>query len=229
MAIQMDGPLQNPGPGLVQVGEFAATPSGVVPGPTPTQQGSQFWMNSNYSGPEPTVEVKKAFSSAEYASAWIGNYATGLAAIGINTPTVAKTAAIAPVQTTKAMTDLWKAVPEISPAGAVAVNYSPGDSITTSSPTAYNDPNHPNAPASPVSGSGAGTIDTYQPVFPIVTPSLPAELSDLADVPGISGATSAVQSATDAAKSAGYGTIIFLLLILVAGYLLLRSRKGMSA
>ncbi|WAC05665.1 MAG: hypothetical protein OS112_03285 [Methanoregula sp.] len=31
------------------------------------QVGSQFWMDTNYTGPEPTLDVKRAFSDAQYA------------------------------------------------------------------------------------------------------------------------------------------------------------------
>jgi len=34
------------------------------------QLGSQWWMNSDYAGPDPSLETKQAFSGAEYAYAW---------------------------------------------------------------------------------------------------------------------------------------------------------------
>jgi len=229
MAIQMDGPLVNPAPGVVQVGEFARTTTGAIPGPTPIQQGSQFWMNSNYTGPEPTVAVKKAFSSAEYASAWIGNYAQGLKDIGVNvSPRVSEIASYAPVQTTQPMIELWRDVPAIAPQTAVQINYAPGDPPATASPTAYNNPNDANAPPSPVSGAGVGTVDPYQPVFPVVTPNLPALMPELADVPGVNGVASVAQTASDSLKSVGAGTVLIMVAVLAIMYFLFTG-KGVKA
>jgi len=75
MAIQMDGPLVSPGPGLVQTGEYAGNLAGQV---EQLQAGSQFWMASAYQGPEPPLEVKAVFSTADYARDWIATYARQL-------------------------------------------------------------------------------------------------------------------------------------------------------
>ena len=49
----------------------------------PSQQiGSQFWMNSGYSGPEPDLATKAKFSDAQVANAWANTY---LAQANVNT------------------------------------------------------------------------------------------------------------------------------------------------
>lgn len=35
------------------------------------QEGSQFWLNTDYAGAEPSTEVKAAYSTADYARSWI--------------------------------------------------------------------------------------------------------------------------------------------------------------
>lgn len=80
MAIEMDGPLVSPGTGLVQTGAYADNLTGAIQA---TQYGSQFWMNSNYTGPEPPDSVKAMYSTADYARDWIASYASGLVAQGV--------------------------------------------------------------------------------------------------------------------------------------------------
>ncbi len=41
------------------------------------QTGSQYWMDEGYTGPEPNLERKTAFSSADYARDWIQDLASG--------------------------------------------------------------------------------------------------------------------------------------------------------
>jgi hypothetical protein len=100
MAILMDGPLESPGPGLVQTGLYADNTTGKV---EPVQQGSQFWMNSDYTGPEPDLATKAAYSTAEYARDWAATYLRSVTASG---------AAVSPA--------VQKIVVEYPPAGATS-------------------------------------------------------------------------------------------------------------
>lgn len=103
MAIAMDGPLESAGAGLVQTGLYAGNTTGVV---EQLQQGSQFWMDSGYTGPEPSLEVKAAYSTAEYARDWAAAYAKTVAASG---------AAVSPA--------IQKIVVEYPPAGATGTGF----------------------------------------------------------------------------------------------------------
>lgn len=111
MAIQMDGPLTSPGPGLVQTGAFAGNITGQV---EQLQTGSQFWMNSGYTGPEPPLEVKAVFSTADYARDWIAAYAGQLAASGPVSPAVAQIAATYPAPSAQTVA-IWQASPALQP------------------------------------------------------------------------------------------------------------------
>lgn len=79
MAIAMDGPLESPGPGLVQTGLYAGNTTKTV---EQLQRGSQYWMDSGYTGPEPSLEEKAKYSTAEYARDWAAAYARTVAASG---------------------------------------------------------------------------------------------------------------------------------------------------
>ena len=137
---------------------------------TSSQIGSQFWMNSGYSGPEPSIEVKKALSTAEYARDWIGQYAQDL--VGAGVPVQDSVAAMAkdyPVS--EASLALWDAVPAISPGAALETRIAEAGGYTgwassmgvvTANPNTVNNPNSALAPGSPVSGAGAGTVDPFQ-------------------------------------------------------------------
>jgi len=47
------------------------------------QVGSQYWLNKGYTGAEPSNQVKAAFSTATYASSWIGQLAQNMNAAGV--------------------------------------------------------------------------------------------------------------------------------------------------
>jgi len=125
MAIQMDGPLVSPGPGLVQTGEFAGNLTGQV---EQLQTGSQFWMNSGYTGPEPPIEVKAVFSTADYARDWIGQYAAQLAGSGmVVSPAVTEIAATYPAPSAKTLA-IWQAAPSLAP--TIGMQNQPGAATT---------------------------------------------------------------------------------------------------
>jgi len=112
MAIQMDGPLVSPGPGLVQTGLYAGNTTGQV---EQLQTGSQFWMNSGYTGPEPPLEVKAVFSTADYARDWMSTYAGKLVSSNPNvSPAVTTIAETYPAPSAQTLT-IWQAAPQLEP------------------------------------------------------------------------------------------------------------------
>jgi hypothetical protein len=138
------------------------------------QIGSQSWMNSDYQksgAADPSLQVKAALSTADYANQWIGNYATQLQNAGVPvSPAVATIAKTSETPSTQTLA-LWKAAPEISSTGALEdriaeaggyTSWASNMGVVTANPATYNNPNSPLAPASPVSGAGAGTVDIYQ-------------------------------------------------------------------
>jgi hypothetical protein len=135
------------------------------------QIGSQFWMNSGYTGPEPDLATKQAFSTAEYANTWIGDYSKKLVDAGVpvsdSVAAIAKTA----IPPSQQISDLWQAVPQIAPSGALAdriaeaggyTKWATNMGVVTAQTNTVNDPNATLAPPSPVSGAGAGTLDVMQ-------------------------------------------------------------------
>lgn len=97
------------------------------------QIGSQFWMNEGFTGPEPTLEVKAAFSTAEYASGWIGAYVQTLIDKGVTVTDDVKQMALYPAASSPVLKALWQANPTISPQGAYDVRLA---QATLISPTA---------------------------------------------------------------------------------------------
>ena len=119
MAIQMDGPLTSPGPGLVQTGAFAGNLTGQI---EQLQTGSQFWMSSGYQGPEPPLEVKAVFSTADYARDWIAQYARQL---GPNvSPAVRQIQQTYPESPSAQTQIIWANAPQLQP--TVGMQQQPG-------------------------------------------------------------------------------------------------------
>jgi len=89
------------------------------------QQGSQFWLNTDFTGPEPSKAVKAAASSASYARDWMSGYtkATVKASnAGIIKPVSQAVVNIAttypePAAETK---KLWQDYPALAPTGKPA-------------------------------------------------------------------------------------------------------------
>jgi len=79
LAVAMDGPLTIGQPGTVTTGKFASDRNET----SPLQTGSQYWMNSDYTGPEPAIEIKIQFSDANVANEWINKYASTLKGTGM--------------------------------------------------------------------------------------------------------------------------------------------------
>jgi hypothetical protein len=145
MAIEMDGPLTDPGPGLVQVGEFAVNNGGSVPGPQATQTGSQFWMNSDYTGSEPTLAVKALYSDAQVAYDWAGEYAQTLVKQGVTVSPAIGAIADGFTGVQKKTADLWNAIPQSSPIQALVQTLQ------------LNQPSNPSSSPGSASNPGAGT------------------------------------------------------------------------
>lgn len=82
------------------------------------QIGSQYWMDAGFTGIEPSLEVKAAFSTAEYASGWIGNYAQILSKQGTPVSDAVKEAATYPAASSPVLEALWKDFYVISPQAA---------------------------------------------------------------------------------------------------------------
>jgi hypothetical protein len=125
---------------------------------TTNQIGSQFWMNAGYTGPEPTMEVKRAFSSAEYASGWIGNYAQQLINTGVPVTQGVRDMAKYPAATSPILLQLWKDYPQFSPAAALQNRYgNPTGSGSGISPTSLGSNTVPAANVDPLINTGGLT------------------------------------------------------------------------
>ena len=124
-----------------------------------SQQGSEFWLNSGYSGTEPPAAVKKAFTSATYASAWIGQYAQNLQAAGVPlSPHAAQIAAYPNLS--PGSTSVWASFPGTAPT-VVSAGSTPLAALPASSyPTTV-------IGATPAPTSSAG--DTTQTSNPLVS------------------------------------------------------------
>ena len=120
------------------------------------QRGSQYWMNFDYKGPEPTLETKAVFSQATYARDWIGGYAATLEAIGVKvSPAVA---AIADYPITEPSAAIWQQYPAVGPVAAAAANY--GQSLIEAAGTAVSAATAPRA--GPGGGPAAGLAEILQ-------------------------------------------------------------------
>ncbi len=87
MAIEMDGPLVSP-PGSVTLGLYAGEE---YAGQTqPIQTGSQYWMNSNYTGPEPDYATKMQYSDAGYARDYVLQLLKGYPTNTLSAPVAAE-------------------------------------------------------------------------------------------------------------------------------------------
>jgi hypothetical protein len=82
------------------------------------QIGSQYWMDAGFTGIEPSLEVKAAFSTAEYASGWIGNYAQILSAQGTPVSSAVSKIAEYPAASSPVLAALWEDYYAISPQAA---------------------------------------------------------------------------------------------------------------
>jgi hypothetical protein len=136
-----------------------------------SQIGSQAWMDTAYTGPEPDLATKAALSDAAYANTWIGSYAQQLIDAGAPVQQQVQQIAKTAIKPSTAIEDLWSAVPAISPSGALATRiaesggyagWNANMGVVAAPPGEYNDPNAVLAPGSPVSGAGVGTLDVMQ-------------------------------------------------------------------
>lgn len=82
------------------------------------QIGSQYWMNAGFTGIEPSLEVKAAFSTAEYASGWIGNYAQILSKQGTPVSGAVTQAASYPAASSPVLAAVWEKYYAVSPQAA---------------------------------------------------------------------------------------------------------------
>ena len=99
------------------------------------QQGSQYWLNTDYAGAEPSKEVKAAVSTADYARDWIGEYsrntvkAANAGTIRQVSAAVANKAVTYP-EPSASVRQLWQDYPAIAPTGQPAAvagaNVGPG-------------------------------------------------------------------------------------------------------
>lgn len=170
----------------------AAATSGLI--------GSQIWMNSGYTGPEPDLATKAKLSDAQYASDWISTYTQGLVNAGVPVQPAITAIANNPVQ--QSSIDVWNAIPQISPASALEqriaeaggyTQWAANMGVVTAQPTQPNNPTATLAPPSPVSGAGAGTID---PIQAIVT-----------QIPGAGAGSGWAGGSTDGSTGSGTGLL----------------------
>jgi hypothetical protein len=95
------------------------------------QVGSQFWMDSKYTGEEPTAQVKQMLSTADYARDWLGTYAANLKSpVGLSP----NAQAIQKYPTTLGSAEIWATVPELNPANAVTYNTAANSAGSTNEP-----------------------------------------------------------------------------------------------
>jgi len=79
------------------------------------QVGSQYWMNTGYSGPEPSLATKAVFSSASYASSWAAQDVTNMQKAGVPGVNTGSLAAIASNPVSVQAQALWAAFPGVAP------------------------------------------------------------------------------------------------------------------
>jgi len=152
--------------------------------PSPTQ-GSQFWMDSGYSGAEPTLAVKAKLSTADYARDWLGEYARTLEdVVNPNITTIQK------YPITENTAQIWKVVPQLKPSAGVEYN------TPSSSPGSTNEP--PTA-----------TLTTTQPT--IGTVGTPTSVSST--VSGVAEAATSVLGQYGAYILAGVAVLIVLFFV----------------
>lgn len=128
------------------------------------QMGSQWWMNTNYNGPEPSLEVKLATTgggSADYARDWIGSYAGALAAAGVDLSGAVRSIATDYPAPSISTQQVWNTYPAISPAAAAAINYP--DAAKTGTVTAATPSASPGSTAEPSYIANAAPVDTSGP------------------------------------------------------------------
>jgi hypothetical protein len=130
------------------------------------QRGSQYWMNFDYKGPEPTLETKAVFSQATYSRDWIGGYAATLGAIGVKLSPGA--AAIAGYPITEGSAAIWQQYPAVGPVAAAAANY--GQSLIEAAGTAVS------KATAPRSGAGQAVANPQDIIGALTGSGLPSWL-----------------------------------------------------
>jgi hypothetical protein len=115
-------------------------------------------MNTGYTGPEPSMAVKAALSTASYASSWVAQYNTNLAANGIQP---ASNPSVNGAFVTPSAAAIWSAFPGLAPpsqfTSATNVPGTPAGTPIYTNPTAAQVPgsSSPAIVAAPTAVSGA--------------------------------------------------------------------------